>query len=306
MTRICIAIPTFRRIGYLPGLLDALSRLLIPDDCEITVLIADNDPAAGARATINAARGAFPFPLAYELVTEPGLSTVRNFFLAYARTHADLLAMLDDDEVPEPQWLCEAVRIAKKTGASAVMGPVFPVLPRDAPCWVRDFREREYPCFPDGTPLGDGWTSNCLLEVSSISSFELAFDPALNFIGGEDQLFFRQLLARGGSLVYAAGATVWEILPPARRSTAFILKRSFRRGNSLAICDLRLNRTARGLATRAAKGVAVIALGLVRIFPMTLLGGRPAAIKNSSEIARGAGMLAGLLGHSYRAYRRGA
>jgi succinoglycan biosynthesis protein ExoM len=288
-----VAIPTFRRAAYLPGLIAALARLKLPAGVEtIRVVIMDNDPEGSARPWVAALRSGFPFRLHYEHVPEPGLSTVRNAILAYAQRHADVLAMLDDDELPEPQWLFELLRVAEATGADAVAGPVPALLPHDAPRWLRQFREREYPSFADGALLTDGWSSNCLLRVPAIAAAGLAFDPALNFSGGEDQLFFRQLLASGGTIAFAARATAWEILPPERRSARFVLMRSFRRGNSLAVCDRRLHGHPGGLALRAAKALAAIATGI--------------ASCRAPEVARGAGMLAGLAGVFYQAYRRHA
>ena len=289
-----------------PKLLASIAAVAEPEHCRVSVLILDNDSAASAEAIVTNAQATFPYPLAYEHVVQPGLASVRNAALAYARARADVLAMLDDDELPEPQWLCELVRVARATGADAVAGPVTALLPADAPRWVHEFRAREYPAFTDAQRLSDAWTSNCLVLLSRVNAAGLTFDPALNFIGGEDQLFFRQLIAAGGSIAYAANAAVWERLPEDRRSIAFILKRSFRRGSSLAMCDRRLIGTPRGLAIRAAKGLAIILAGLVRIVPVSLLRGNAGAVANSSEIARGAGMLAGLFGVSYNAYRRGA
>jgi succinoglycan biosynthesis protein ExoM len=305
MRRICIAVPTYRRTAYLRDLLPALARLTPVPECTVDVVIADNDPDGGARDIVTEAQAAFPFALRYELVRERGLCAVRNFVLAYARDRADAIAMLDDDELPEPQWLAELLRVAQATGADAVVGPVPAIPPPDAPRWIREARDRELPRFADGAFVSDGWCGNCLVRVPSVAAFGLSFDATLNFAGGEDQLFFRNLLAGGGTIAYAAHATAWEIFPPARRSVGFMLKRSFRRGNSLAVCELRLRSDAKMLALRALKGFAVIALGFVQMLPLAVLrGGSRGAVASASEIARGAGMLAGLAGVSYQAYRR--
>ena len=305
--RICIAVPTYRRVPYLRDLLPALARLTPPESSyPVEVVIFDNDPEASARGLVTEAQSSFPFVLHYELVTDAGLCAVRNRVLAYAKDRADVVAMLDDDELPEPQWLVELLRVARATGADAVVGPVPAILPDDAPRWIRETRERELPRFADGELVSDGWCGNCLVRVPSILNFGLTFDAALNFAGGEDQLFFRKLLANGGSIAYAERATAWEILPPERRSLGFTLKRSFRRGNSLAICDLRLRGDAGRMMLRALKGVAIVAIGVVQVVPFAVLRGTAAAVASASEIARGAGMLAGLIGVSYQAYRRGA
>ena len=304
--RICLAVPTFKREAYLPELFDAIGKLAIPYNCLIEVLIADNDPAASARDIVAVAQSSVPFDVEYLHVPVAGLSSVRNVVLAHAKASADVLAMLDDDELPEPQWLEQLVRVLRESGADAVVGPVLALFKGDVPTWLREFREREYPKFDDGSKLHDGWTSNCLVQLSRVVSMDLAFDPSLNFIGGEDQLFFRQMITRGGVIAYAARAIVWEHLPAARRSVQFVLKRSFRRGNSVAICDGRLDSSPLRFIIRAGKGVALMTFGLVRLVPMALLHGKAAAIETSFEIARGAGMLAGLLKMSYQPYRRGA
>ena len=289
--RICLAIPTFQRVQYLRNLLKAISELsALPDTYELSILIVDNDPQASAREIVNAELEHFPYKLRYEHCPSVGLCNVRNFILTYAKRHADFIAMLDDDELPERQWLKELLRVGEATSADAVVGPVPAILPEDAPRWLRAFRETEHPRFSDCQRLQDGWTSNCLVSIMRIVDSGLSFDPSLNFIGGEDQLFFRQLIRMGGAIVYAENAVVWEIMPEGRRRLLFILKRSFRRGNSLAMCDARMNGDSAQLFVRAAKGVFAIALGIMTLAPF--------------EIARGAGMLTGLFGFSYQAYKR--
>jgi hypothetical protein len=72
------------------------------------------------------------------------------------------------------------------------------------------------------------------------------------------------------------------------------------------VCDRRLHGNSRELALRAIKGIAIIALGIVRLVPLASLRGATAAVTTAAEIARGAGMLSGLVGASYQAYRRPA
>jgi cellulose synthase/poly-beta-1,6-N-acetylglucosamine synthase-like glycosyltransferase len=234
-------------------------------------------------------------------VTPPGLSNVRNAALAYAGSSAELLAMLDDDERPEPQWLNELVRVRSATKATVVVGPVRAVLPYDVPAWVRAFRECEYPQQADGASLADGWSSNFLLDVAEVEPMGLRFDSALNRAGGEDQLFFRQLLGCGGVIRYAANATVWETLPPERRSLPAILKRSFRRGGSLTMCDRRIKGTS-GLVLRFAKGGGLVAIGFLKVIPTLVMRGTAPAVMILCEIARGLGMLAAFAGLQYETY----
>lgn len=65
-------------------------------------------------------------------VVEPGISAVRNAALRFASTF-DLLVMIDDDEVPKPEWLAELLRVQQVMRADAVTGPVISALPPNLP-----------------------------------------------------------------------------------------------------------------------------------------------------------------------------
>jgi glycosyltransferase involved in cell wall biosynthesis len=301
-THICIGIPTFRRVDSLRELLAAVGRLdPLADGLSAEVVVFENDPERSAESLVRRISASARFVLQYRHVYPPGLSNVRNAALDFAQSHGDLLAMLDDDEVPEPQWLNELLRVQSSMDATVAVGPVRAILPEDVPPWVRAFRDREYPQRTDGAPLTDGWSSNFVLDVAKVTEMGVRFDTTLNNSGGEDQLFFRQVLACGGDIRYAANALAWESLPPARRSLQAILKRSFRRGGSLMMCDQRL-KGSRGVLLRLAKGSALVVISLLNVVPTLLWGGISPAVLELCEIARGLGMLAAAVGFQIEAY----
>jgi len=301
--RVCIAIPTFERPELLEQLLAGIARLAAPTLCDVRVLVLDNAPLPSARDMVERTSARFPFELSYAHVPEPGLSAVRNFALGRARDGFDFLAMIDDDEVPHPLWLRELLRVGEATGADAVVGPVPRIVPQRAPRWLRAGGFFDLPVYADLTFITDGYSGNCLLRVASIERLGLAFEPAFNFAGGEDLLFFRQLAARGAKLAYARHAVAEESVGAERLSAAYILKLNFRRGNTLSLCDRHLGGRAR-LATRALKAYARIALGCAMLAPFALLRGRTGALRALCDVALGLGAFAGLLGYTYNAYGR--
>jgi succinoglycan biosynthesis protein ExoM len=124
-------------------------------------------------------------------------------------------------------------------------------------------------------------------------------------------LFFRQLRRRGGTIAFAANARVHEEIPRARLTLGFNVKRNFRRGNSLAYCELRLERGLRTYALRSAKGLFFIAAGALRLALLTVRRPRSSdseipRVNALCKVACGAGMLAGLAGSMHQAYRRSA
>jgi len=302
--RICIAIPTFRRLDLLPNVLAGIAKQTVgARSAVLDVVILDNNPDGAAAPLAALSRAEFPFPLHYEHVAAAGLTAVRNRALDFVAGRFDYLAMIDDDEVPEPQWIDELVRVARRTRAEVVVGPVVPIVPPGAPQWIVDLRAAETPLHPDGALLRDGWSCNALVAVPAIAALGVRFDPALNFAGGEDQLFFRQMLAAGATIAFAAGATVCETIPPDRLSLRFNLKRAFRRGNTLAFCDLRMKGGPAAAALRGLKALATIVRGMASI-PVGLVRGERALVRYSCDVVTGVGMLAGLAGRMYPAYQR--
>jgi succinoglycan biosynthesis protein ExoM len=303
--RICVAIPTFRRPDLLRTLLAAVALQSISRDAfEIEVVVIDNDTRPSMQDIVESMQASFPFPLTYAHVPEPGLSSVRNFALAYVEHGFHFLAMIDDDERPQPQWLAELLRVQRATNADAVIGPVPHEMPPGAPRWMRVGRFYDLPSFADGATITFGYSGNCLLRLASFRRFGVSFARELNFAGGEDLLFFRELVARGAHMTYAANAIAPEPIPPSRLTASYILQLNFRRGNTLAICDRRLNGTWAGLSLRAFKGCARLGLGLVSLVPRTALRGRAGAMKALCDVALGLGNLAGLAGYVHLGYRR--
>jgi succinoglycan biosynthesis protein ExoM len=302
--RVCVAIPTYRRPELLKTLLEGISLQLIPAGCTVEVLVLDNDAPASSRHIVDAAVTDFPFALRYAHVPQPGLSMVRNAALAHARERFDFLAMIDDDEYPQTQWLQELLQVGERTGADAVIGPVPKRFSAGAPKWIEDGGFFDLPSHPDGALIRDGYSGNCLLRVGSLQRFGVTFDSALNLAGGEDMLFFRELSSRGAKIAYAAQAVAFETIGPARSQAVYIVKLSYRRGNTLAFCDRRLKGSPRTFATRALKGCGRLAVGLATFLPLALTQGRAGAVRASCNVAHGFGSLAGLRGHIYEAYKR--
>jgi GT2 family glycosyltransferase len=300
--KMCIAVPTFRRPALLDSLLAALQDQirLVPD---AEVLVTDNDAVGSARAVVERFSSEYPVPLHYRLVTEPGVSAVRNHALGFASAF-DLLVMIDDDELPRPGWLAELLRVQMETQADAVVGPVISQLPVDAPPWVMKgrFFEHEFNV-PDGGQIRDGHTGNCLLRMATILSLALAFSPRLNTTGGEDTLFFRQLRARGGRLVYAAGAVAVERVPASRVTVRYLWRRYLRWGTTMSFCDHTIYGTPGALALRTGKALGNIVLGAVAIGPVSLYSGKAGTVTALCNIARGLGMLIGLIGFRINEYR---
>jgi succinoglycan biosynthesis protein ExoM len=288
----------------LAALLRNLALQSAPAGVRTDVLIIDNDHEPSARAAVESARDGFPFPLEYLHQPEPGLCVVRNTALAHARNGYDFLAMIDDDEIPQPRWLAELLRVRERTGADVVIGPVPQEIPAAAPAWIRAGGFFDLPAYADEASIEQGYSGNCLLVVDSLARFAVEFDTALNFAGGEDTLFFRELIARGAKMAFAAHAVAVEAVPEDRLRASYIVKLNYRRGNTRSICDRRLDASVFALTRRAIKALGRLAIGIMSFLPLAALRGRTGAVIALCNVAQGLGGLTGLGGHIYHAYGR--
>lgn len=331
-----IAMLTYRRNDYLAQVIPEL--LAQADDvCDAqttaSVLIVDNDPQAGARAVVEAARAALAggqseaaessgaadsdaavtSRLVYVHEPEPGIVAGRNRALSQAHG-SDALVFIDDDEIPSPGWLKALVSTWRAQGCAAVTGPTPPTFEVDPSAWVVASGAFDSWEAADGAQVRSADTGNLLLDLAVVEGLGLRFDPRYGLTGGEDSLFTRQLTRAGGVIRFAAGAVVTKRVPAARARRTWVLERSLRSGSSwarvridtaapdggasgrLARLRLRLGYGAKGLAKAGIDGARA---GVARI-----RGDVPAQARYEVSSRGGLGMVVGALGVHVREYGR--
>jgi succinoglycan biosynthesis protein ExoM len=279
-----------------------------PDRWPATVLVVDNDPAASARPIVEQLAGTLPPGLVrYVHEPKPGIAAARNRALTEAAASA-LLVFIDDDEVPSERWLAQLVELQRSTGAAAVVGPVISEYEHEPEPWIeagRFFRRRR---LATGSRLDVAATNNLLLDLHQLRAMQLRFDERFGLSGGSDTLFTRQLVQRGGTMLWCDEAVVVDRVPASRLTRSWVLRRALRSGNSATRVSLEL--TGNSVARLAARGVS-LASGSIR-----LLGGSArltaglvtgSATQNAMGMrtaARGLGMACGAFGYVYSEYRR--
>jgi glycosyltransferase involved in cell wall biosynthesis len=272
----------------------------------VVVIVVDNDPEWSAYQVCSGNGHAGPFALRYIHEPQRGLSNARNSALdAAAACGARFVAFIDDDQMAEPAWLENLHVRLKESGADAAIGPVLPVFAKVPPAYMVEggFFAKSLP--NSGGFTEEGYTGNSLLDRASKLAHDLRFDPRCNDTGGEDTLFFKALVNRGGRIAWAGHAVVWESIPQNRASLGWLARRWYRTGMVEAQLGAHDARSWRGRARSFGKGTARLGAGALLIAGAALLGTpskRSAMIRRLYTLARGAGLLASALGHSYREY----
>lgn len=300
--KIFVCACTFRRPDGLTKLLRSCRTLTVHDDMELTLIIVDNDDTPSSQEVFERETRDFPWPSRYVHEPRPGIPMARNRVLEEAGIEG-FAAFVDDDETVTPSWLIELVQVADRTGATFVQGPVRMLVDnaRDQ-WWLRTlfFEQKQY---ADGAKRSESWTSNVLLDLGFAARHGCRFDERLSFTGGEDTLFFQDVVRSGGLGTYARNAWVCERQPPHRLSWRWAVNRQVRFGNTRALTVLlrrsRLQSTLYCLVRGA--GMVVVGLGW---FACSILKGKRGIANGIALLARAAGVFSGLIGARMLGYPR--
>jgi len=286
---VAVVIPTMRRLDSLTR---ALRSVFAQKDVAARlreIVVVDNDPEASSRETVEALQSESPAPLIWVHAPRPGVATARNTGLA--ATSAPLIAFLDDDEAASTGWLAALLRCQAATSADAVFGPIRGRVP-DGTGWTTPYLER---FFGRQGPDQDGvldhahGCGNSLLVRATALPGDQPFHVGSDQIGGEDDVLFAALEARGGRFGWAADAWVDEFAPPHRATLRYALTRAFAYGqgpSQTAAEAKNWSGVARwmvvGAAQTAVWGAATLALSLIR---------HPRRADMADRTARGLGKL---------------
>lgn len=301
---VVVGMLTYRRPDDLADAIPTVlkqTRLLDPP---ATLMIIDNDPEASAREAV---RAFADDGVRYVHEPRPGIAAARNRALAEAPGNA-LLIFIDDDERPRDRWLELMLQAQRRYQPAAVVGPVVSEFESEPDEWVSAGRFFVRQRVATGTPITVAATNNLLLDLTQVHELGLEFDEKFSESGGSDTLFTRRLHASGRSMVWCDEAVVTDVVPSARLTRDWVLRRAFRSGNSWIRVSLELSgdgpaRLMTRLRALGVGGVRVLG-GAVRCLVGVLTGSIGRRARGLRTVARGAGMIGAALGYTYREYRR--
>jgi succinoglycan biosynthesis protein ExoM len=260
---IVIGICTFRR-PFVAETLASLAALRLPTT-PVSIIVADNDDTPSAAGLIARIAADHPLPIRYIHAPARNISVARNAILsASLDTGARFLALLDDDETANPDWLTALLHQQAASGSAAVVGSVHADYAATAPRWMQAGRVHD--TLPELDARGlvtNAYTCNVLLDLAVPTFRTLRFDPGRGRTGGEDTAFFRALTAAGHRITYAPDAILHEPVPDDRATLNWLLRRRYRMGQTHANLTLAGQPwPSRAAATTLAAAKAVACLGM--------------------------------------------
>jgi succinoglycan biosynthesis protein ExoM len=302
---ISVCVCTFKRPSLLSELLLALRGQTFSDGkLLLELVVVDNDPAHSAKAVMDAWTPHERVVLRYFHVPVPNIAVARNAAIGQAK--GQYLAFIDDDEQPQADWVQRLLDALQRFDADAALGPVLPRYRSDCPAWIRHGGFFDRPRFLTGTSIDEGnaRTGNVLMRADTLHAMTGPFDVSFGLTGGEDSLLFRDLLAQGKRLIWCDEAPVSEEVPADRANPGWLLRRSYRVGQTWIRAELYrlspLDRFGRGAAI-GMRAVAQLGLSLalaVGCLPFS----RVRAFKWLRTACAQAGKITGMTRFQYREY----
>jgi succinoglycan biosynthesis protein ExoM len=290
---VIVCIPTFKRPKMLTRLLDAIAAL--QTNCDVRVLVADNDAESHAGLDLCRAMQNYRWPLTAVIAHQRGIAQVRNTLIENAlKTDARFIAMIDDDEWPQKDWIDQFLKTAHDTGADVLQGSILfgQASPADG---HGDIRRATGPI---AMLQGAG---NLLIRRAVLEEMIAPwFDPQFALSGGEDQDFFVLLQKSGKRFAWSDKARAHGDVPDTRANLGWLLRRAYSVGNS----DMRV-------LLKHRPGAAKLAAELLKILASLLLSPPAAVILAASpnrralplqKLFRAAGKLSAMFGARYNEY----
>lgn len=223
---LAICVPTFKRPVLLKQCLLAIGQLDLPENLNILVIVVDNDREQGGKAVCDNISSSLDQPLHYYVETERGLCSARNCLIHKAVQHqADLIAFIDDDEMPHKDWLENIYNGLINYDVDIVGGPVISTR--------ENFPPNEYKInkkYKTGATPRYIAANNVIFKKRLLSELGLTFDPYYNFIGGEDFDFFGRASKLGCTAIWVNEAVIFEAVLPERETLKYKLFRHYTGG----------------------------------------------------------------------------
>jgi len=226
---ISVCVCTYRRDPQLARLLRSLAVQKTEGRFTFSIVVVDNDPLGPARAGVARLSEELGIPVAYDIEPERTIPAARNHAVRMAT--GNFIAIIDDDEIPLPDWLANLHRSVLACGADGGLGPILPSFEGRPPAWLVRSGLCDLPRWPTGTWLrwNQTRTGNVLLKKDVFDRGGLRFDETFR-TGGSDQDFFRQAMAAGFRFVAVDEAPVEEVVPPERWAMSYWIRRAMVNG----------------------------------------------------------------------------
>jgi len=302
---VSICANTYKRPQGLKRLLQGIAKLtfekVAPPDIE--VIIVDNHNEGVAAKICQEIQEEFPWVLKTDVESQAGITYGRNKSLSLADPQTFAIAILDDDEVPVPNWLDELLWVQQEYQADVVTGAVLPCFVDEKPAdWIMKSGFYNPPRSQTGETRDVAFTNNVLVRAEILRQYDPVFDNRFAFTGGEDSHLFMRLHQAGYKIVWSNEAIVYDWFPMERTKPKWVLERCRHMYSIYSLLETELYPSFKVQFIRVIKGLTLILVGILGL-PFSLILGKQGIFKSLMFIYRGSGTFIGLFKLNRQEYK---
>jgi glycosyltransferase involved in cell wall biosynthesis len=238
---ILVSVVTRNRPAMLGTLLKSLESVIVPEQAALHFLVVENNTRKTLDEQVARFEARMPeHVVQYQLEQRIGISHSRNCALNHAiRNDHDFLVFIDDDEIPEADWLIELFAEQQREKLDIVGSPVRPMpidgklnswqkfvwsgLDRLASRSERKSRLKWEGGMADGIKVATGsWMG----RLDFFRETGLKFDSYFGLRGGEDWHLWAKAKTLGARTGWAPDAIVYETVPLCRLTLSYHFRRN--------------------------------------------------------------------------------
>jgi len=303
--QVSVVICTLDRVARLRRCVEALAQQTA-SPCDFEILIVDNGSTDG---TADVARTDFSGLANLRLVSEPrrGLARARNIGWQVAR--GEIVSFVDDDAIPAPDFVANVIRVFTTVSPrpGVVGGRIDALWEAPRPPWLTD-QLAVYLTIVDWGPVAGPFPAGrsavgCNMSIPRALLAEVGgFDVQLGRVGAnllsmEDSALSTAITAAGYDAYYDPMIRVQHCIPVERLTQAWMRRRIYWEGASLARQRLQADGSPRRRAELLARASAALVLKEPRAWQALATNSQdPAAFTVACMKLYRLGYLAGLCG----------
>jgi len=211
--------------SFLTELRPALARY--PGDCQLVMVNNSGlDAVADTKAAVTQSRIDENADCLVTASYENNIAIGRN--TVFEQAHHDLVALIDDDEFPTPDWLSHLVDTQRRNGCAVVAGPALPLYLFDTPRWIKSLDLHSAKGKKTDDRIGNCPTANVLIDRTRIVG--ALFNTDFGKSGGEDSEFFLRQQDANVDMRWSNEAVVYEYIPASKSTSLYMMKRCVLQG----------------------------------------------------------------------------